>query len=186
MGGFGGAGSADRHIGQVTLSHPAENVAEVHLDAALVEPSGRVRCHNLVRATVTSCLGRDVEDSAYEDNPVLVHKRGFSTNETSGLLDPVPESLDVEGRLPNGTTVVRSYMRGYFVFGDGGPFAKPGDSGSVVVDDDDCVVGMIVALRTADPNGVKESDPAFVVPISDLVEHLGVELIGPARACTVV
>jgi S1-C subfamily serine protease len=135
---------------------------------------------------VTSCIRRDVEETLNEDNPVLVHKRGFGTGETNGLLIPVAESLDVEGRLPDGSPVLRTYLRGFFVYGDGRPFAKPGDSGAIVVDDDDCVVGMIVALRAADSAHATGSDPAFVVPIGDLVEYLGVDLLGPARRCTIV
>lgn len=184
--GPGGASSADQEIGRVRLSHPAEDVTEVDLDVALIDPAAHVECRNVVRETVTSCLARDVEETVDEDNPVLVHKRGFKTGDTTGLLVPVAESLDVEGRLPDGRSIVRSYLRGYFVFGDDGPFAKPGDSGSIVVDEDDCVVGMIVALRAADTTNVKASDPAFVVPVADIIKKVGVELSGPARVCTVV
>jgi hypothetical protein len=187
LAGFGGAGSADREVGSVVYSHPAEgDTLEIHLDAALIEPESHVNCDNTVRDTVTSCLSRDVEETADEDDPVVVHKRGSSTGETTGLLAPVPESLEVEGRLPDGSVIVRNYLRGFFVYGESGPFAKPGDSGSLVVDDDDCVVGMIVALRTADPNNVEPGDPAFVVPVGDLVTLLDIELVGPARVCTIV
>ena len=181
-----GASPADRHIGRVVLRHPDTDVEEILLDAALVEPLPHVTCKNIVRGDATSCIGRDVEESIDEDNPVIVHKHGWKTGTTTGLLNPVPETLDVEGRRPDGATTMYTYLRGYFVLGDGGPFARPGDSGSIVIDDDNCVVGMIVALRTSDPNNITEADPAFVVPIVDLIEHLGVELIGPPHACTLI
>jgi hypothetical protein len=67
--------------------------------------------------------------------------------------------------------------------GDGSPFARQGDSGAVVVDEDDCVVGMVVALKTATRLEPKPDDPAFVVPIVDVLNGLGVRLAGPDRAC---
>ncbi len=184
---FGASSSADRVIGEVVLSHPDRyDVTEVGLDAALVEPADWVACSNIPRETITSCIARDVEASAEADNPVIVHKRGFKTDQTTGMLVPAPESLEVEGKLPDGTIVLRNYLRGYFVFGDEVPFAKDGDSGSIVVDDDDCVVGMVVAVRPARRGQITAADPAFVVPIHDIIERLDLELLGPSRSCTVV
>lgn len=185
--GFGGASSQDRYIGDVVVSDPADaETTDVQLDAALVDPADNVFCRNVVRHNATSCIARDVEETADEDNPVIVHKRGWATGSTSGLLVPVPEALEVEGRMPDGSTVVREYLRGYFVYGDDCPFAKPGDSGSIVVDDDECVVGMVVALRANKPDNVQAEDPAFVVPILDIIDGLGIVLAGPSRQCTLV
>jgi hypothetical protein len=184
--GVGGASSLDRMIGRVTLSHPADPaVREVELDAALVTLESTVTCENIVRDIATSRIARNVEETAVDDNPVLVHKRGFASGETTGLLDPVPQSLDVAGKRPDGTTVVRSYLRGYFVEGDNGPFARPGDSGSIVIDDDDCVVGMIVALRAQNPSVIQPDDLAFVVSIVDIAATIGIELVGPSRLCVI-
>lgn len=48
------------------------------------------------------------------------------------------------------------------------------------------MVGLLVALRASSSNDVQPDDPAFVVPIVDLLGEIGVELVGPSRACTVV
>ena len=66
------------------------------------------------------------------------------------------------------------------------PFAERGDSGAIVVDEDECIIGMVVALRPADPRHIRHDDPAFVVPITGLVENLQVSLTGPNRVCTLV
>jgi hypothetical protein len=181
------AAGGDPTIGNVVLSHPSEPCDEIMFDAALVAPSPGVTLTSTVRNRVVSCLARDVEETAMEDNPVIVYKRGINQPSlTMGLLDPVPTSLEVKSCLPDGSEVSRFYPRGYFVVGDDRPFARPGDSGSIVVDEDSCVVGLLVALRATSPNDVQADDPGFVVPIVDLLDEIGVELIGPSRACTVV
>ena len=187
VGGFGGASSLDRTIGEVVASHPNDPAAqEVALDAALVRPYDRVQLASVVRDVPTSCIARDVEETSSDDNPVVVHKRGFATGLTSGLLEPFPVSLEVAGRGENGEEVVRDYTRGFFVEGDPGPFAKPGDSGAIVIDDDGCVVGMVVAVASKNPQDVQPSDAAFVVPVTDLLANLSLDLAGPSRPCTVV
>lgn len=155
-------------------------------DAALVAPGPGVTLTSTVRDRAVSCVARDVEETAVADNPVIVYKRGINQPSlTMGLLDPVPTSLEVTSYLPDGSEVSRFYPRGCFVVGDDCPFARPGDSGSIVVDEDSCVVGLLVALRT-NSFDVRTEDPAFVVPIIDLLDEIGIELIGPNRACTVV
>jgi len=54
------------------------------------------------------------------------------------------------------------------------------------VDDGDCVVGLLVPVRAADPHNVTAEDPAFVVPIVDILDRLGLTLPGPRRSCTAV
>lgn len=58
------------------------------------------------------------------------------------------DSLKVELPQAGGQPIIRDYLRGWFVEGHAGPFARAGDSGSIVVDEDECVVAMVVALRT--------------------------------------
>lgn len=81
---------------------------------------------------------------------------------------------------------MRRYPRVFFVYGDGEPFAKPGDSGAIVTDADDCVLGMLVGLRWAHGTTLDENTPGIVVPITDILDTLGLELLGPQRACTLV
>ncbi len=90
----------------------------------------------------------------------------------------------IDQRRSRRPSLVRDYLRGWFVYGDGVPFGQPGDSGSIVVDEDDCVVAMLVALRTEPHRPPRPEDPAFVVPILDVLDGLGVALAGPDRPCT--
>lgn len=179
-------GPTDKPIGAVKLSHPDAETDEVLLNAALVATNENIDCRNVVHEATASKNARDIAITCSADDPIIVYKRGWQTEKTEGLLRPVPESLDVDERLSDGTTVTRSYMHGYFVHGVDGPFAEPGDSGAVVVDEDDCVLGMIVALRTKNPASPSAEDQAFVVPINNLLDHLQIQLTGPDRPCTLV
>jgi hypothetical protein len=183
----GPPGAGDRTMGDVVVSHPPEPTKLVMLDAALVAPLAHVTLGGPVRAGTLSSVPRNVELTADEDNPVLVYKRGINSPAvTQGLLNPVAESLRVRSVQADGTVLTRTYARGFFVVGGDEPFARPGDSGSIVVDDDDCIVGLLVALRAPDPHNPRPEDPAFVVPIVDILSEMGLELPGPNRACTVV
>jgi len=180
--GVAGGSSGDPRIGEVIESAPAEPSEEVELDACLVRVEDHVTLGNVVRETITSGRARDLEGL---DELVTVFKRGINTPHlTQGLLDPTPESLKVELPQSNRQPIVRDYLRGWFVYGDEHPFARPGDSGSIVVDEDDCVVAMVVALRTERHRAPRPEDPAFVVPIRDILDGLRVELVGPDRLCT--
>jgi hypothetical protein len=179
-------GPTDRPIGTVKLSHPEHETNEVILDAALVATSDRVTCTSVVHQSKASRIARDIADTCTAGEPLIVHKRGWKTDRTEGLLNPAIESLDVDEQLADGTIITRSYLRGYFVVGVDRPFAAPGDSGAIVVDEDDCVLGMIVALRTKNPNTPSAEDQAFVVPIGNLITTLNIELLGPDRQCTLV
>jgi hypothetical protein len=178
------AGAGDPHIGRVLESHPPEPCVEVDLDASLVEVEDHVTLGRHVRETILSGVPRELVD---EDEPIIAFKRGINPpGLTEGLLDPTPESLRVVLPQPGGPGIRRNYLRGYFVYGTDHthPFARGGDSGSIVIDEDDCVVGMVVAMRTNTPLEPRSSDPAFVVPITDVLRGLGVRLAGPRRACT--
>lgn len=178
-------GSGDPNVGQVIVSHPPEPCEDVELDVALIAPAGEVTLRDVVRAECLSGIPRDVEATAEDDNAVLVYKRGSQGPLTEGLLEPFATSVVLESPQPDGSRIARSYARVFLVHGVGQPFARPGDSGSVVIDDDDCVVGILVGLR---PNNgrIDEDAPAIVVPIIDILETLGLELLGPARPCTLV
>lgn len=173
-------GSGDPTIGHVCASHPPAPCDEVFLDAALVAPVASVTLNDVVRADRLSGIPRDVE--AAEDL-LVVHKRGIQGRATEGLLEPFAASVVLESPQPDGTRIARSYPRVFLVHGVGSAFARPGDSGAVVVDDDDCVVGMLVGLR-AEAGTTEHDSPGIVVSILDILHTLGLELTGPQRPCT--
>ncbi len=180
-------GSGDPIVGHVHSSHPHEPREEVELDASLIAAVDGVTLKDIVREQGLSGIPRDVEATAVDDNPVIVHKRGITEPRlTSGLLEPFAVSALLESQLADGTSTLRRYLRVFRVYGDQGHFARPGDSGAVVIDDDDCVVGMLVGLACADRNAIDKNTPGIVVPIIDILETLGLELLGPKRPCTVV
>jgi len=180
-------GSGDPIVGHVHSSHPPEPRQEVELDASLIATVDGVTLKDIVREHGPSGIAHDVEATAVNDNPVIVHKRGITEPKlTSGLLEPFAISALLESQLPDGASTFRRYLRVFRVYGDQGPFAKPGDSGAVVIDDDDCVVGMLVGLACTDRNAIDENTPGIVVPIIDILDTLGLELPGPHRPCTLV
>lgn len=77
-----------------------------------------------------------VED---ESQSIAVRKHGAQTRMTSGLLMPTRADHFMED-------VRAHYSSGWWVYGDDGAFAARGDSGSIVVDGDRQVVGMVVAV----------------------------------------
>jgi hypothetical protein len=173
-----GMSAADPRIGDVIESHPPEPCEEVELDACLVRVDEHVTLGGGVRARQASGQARDLDG---HEELVPVFKRGINDpRPTEGQLDPTPESLRV-GLLgaSAGQASVRDYLRGWFVYGVERPFARSGDSGSIVVDEDDRVVAMVVALRTNNPHDPKIDDPAFVIPIMDILDGLKVRLAAP-------
>lgn len=180
--GVGAASSGDPVIGEVIESHPPEPCTTVELDACLVRVRDHVSLGHVVRETITSGRARDLRGL---DDLVPVFKRGINTPSlTAGLLDPTPVIGRTKLLQPHGPPIVREYPNGWYVEGDGVPFAKLGDSGSIVVDEDDCVVAMIVAIRSATPHAPGVEDPAFVIPIFNILDGLNVRLAGPDRPCT--
>lgn len=180
-------GSGDPIVGHVHSSHPAEPCQEVELDVSLITAVNGATLNDIVREQNLSGIARDVEATALDDNPVIVHKRGITEPKfTTGLLEPFAVSVLLESQLPSGTSTWRRYLRVFRVYGDQGQFAKPGDSGAVVIDDDDCVVGMLVGLACTNMSAIDENTPGIVVPITDILDTLNLELPGPQRPCTVV
>ncbi len=182
--GVASTSSGDPLIGEVIESHPPAPREEVELDACIVRVGEHVSLGSVVREQAMSGRARDL--MGVEDL-VTVYKRGIrDPGLTRGLLDPTPVSLKVDLPQPSGPPIVRDYMRGWFVYGDEHPFARQGDSGSIVTDEDDCVVALVVALRTDTRRDLRVEDPAFVVPILDVLAGLNVRLAGPDRNCVLV
>jgi hypothetical protein len=178
--GVGAAGSGDPVIGRVVRSSPEAPTETVQLDASLVLTSENVTLGAVVRSTVCSGRPRHLDDAT---NFIPVFKRGMRSGLASGLLDPTPVTALINLAGAAGQSV--RYEEGWWVEGDDGAFARPGDSGAIVVDEDDCVIGMVVAVDSENPADVQPSDRAFVISIADLIDGLEIALVGPDRPCTV-
>jgi Trypsin len=173
-------GSGDPRLGIVTDSHPEEPCEEIEIDASLFRLDNEVETGNVLRETPMS--GRPVDLDQIQDE-IPVYKRGMTTPHlTSGLLDPDVRSLKV---LAPRAGCDREYVRGFYVYGadPNAPFAKPGDSGAIVVNDEDRIVGMVVAVKLTNPRSrtPEPDDPAFVVAMTDILAALDFRLPGPDR-----
>jgi hypothetical protein len=174
-------GSGDPRIGVVRESHPDQPRETIEIDASLIALDDNVDGGHVIRDNPTSGRPLDLEALPPRE-PLIVYKRGMRTPHlTSGLLNPEPTSLVAPAE--DGTW--REYVEGYFIEGTdpGEPFAKPGDSGSIVVDDDDCVVGMIVGLRSDTPQNPRPEDPAFMIAMTEILAALDFRLRGEDRPC---
>jgi len=175
-------GSGDPRLGFVRTSHPPEPCEDIEIDASLIELEKDTEAGHVLRENQTSARPLDLDEISEE---IVVHKRGMTNPHlTSGVLDPDVRSLVIPVEA---TGHHREYVRGYYVYGtDEAPFAKPGDSGAIVVDDDDCIVGMIVAVKLSSSASWTPGpdDPAFVVSMTDILGALDFQLPGADRACT--
>ena len=178
--GAGAAGSGDPVIGHVLKSSPGEPTEDVLLDASLVLAAGNVGLSAVVRETICSKRPRDLYETM---DFIPVFKRGTRSGLTSGLLDPTPVTARVDLARADGRTF--RYEEGWWVEGDAKPFAQAGDSGAIVIDEDDCVIGMVVAVDSENMADPQATDRAFVIPIAGLIEGLEIALVGPDRPCTI-
>lgn len=172
--------AADALVGMVVRSEPPAFTDQIGVDAALVRPKRGVTLGSVVRSEEPSAVLRDITAEPL-GGEVLVHKRGWN-GFTTGLLERQPTILEVDLKRPDGSVEVATYYDGYFIHSDGRePFARPGDSGAIVIDDDDCVIGMVVAVQG---KGQSADDKAFCVPIVSILEALRIDLVGPNRHCS--
>ena len=106
-----------------------------------MRPNHNVHLNDVVHTEHPSGIVRDITIEPMQDQ-IIVHKRGIN-GFTSGLLERQPAIVvDAELRRPGDELVHVTYYDGYFIHStDDQPFARDGDSGSIVVDNDDCVVG---------------------------------------------
>ncbi len=97
-----------------------------------------------------------------------VHKRGRTTNLTHGTVGSVDVTVSIPYGDGLGTRTLRHQIR--VDRPAGGPrFSDRGDSGSVVVDDDERVVGLLFA-------GATDGSVTFANPIAAVLNELGVNL----------
>ena len=158
----------------------------MELDASLIATVDGVTLNDIVREERLSGIARNVEETAVDDNPVIVYKRGITEPKlTSGLLEPIATLVQTRV-LTRRTGHNRAQLSAvFFVYGDGEPFAKPGDSGAVVTDADDCVVGMLVGLRWTHGTTLDENTPGSLSRSSTSWRPLALNCSGrsvPARS----
>jgi hypothetical protein len=146
---------------------------ECPVEAALIRPRNDVRSSRLIAGIRTS--GSILNLDQYDLNTATVlYKCGSSTGVTMGCI--ISTDADFEADSPVGTIYYRS---GFLVdsLGDN-LFARAGDSGAVVVDGDGRVAGLLVGLLK--PTADDPSPSAFCLRISDVLDTIGADLIGPA------
>ena len=171
-GGAAVGGSTDERLGTLEITVPTGPEPTLQIDAALVRPAQRARLSRDINAGPTVGIPRDLlREELYE--PVPVFKRGARTGLTSGWAHPGTSTR----KLVDQTHGECIYQDGFLIESSSSkPFALPGDSGSIVVDAEDRVIGMIVGV-VGDPQA--ESARAFCTPIPPILETLGINLIGP-------
>ncbi len=99
---------------------------------------------------------------------LAVRKRGRTTNLTSGTVGSVDVTVSIDYGDGVGTRTLRHQIRVDRPVG-GPRFSDRGDSGSVVVDDDERVVGLLFA-------GATDGSVTFANPIAAVLDELAVDL----------
>lgn len=170
--GSGVGGSLDEALGRLVRSVPPEPSNDLTIDAALVRPDPGISLTRVIDQQPTSGVARDLVINPSTE-PLSVYKRGARTGFQSGWLHPDPAAHVLEDRTQgeclyrDGFYIERSYDE---------PFALAGDSGAIVIDDNDQVVGMLVGVTN---DGQGPTDRAFCIPIGPILDALAVDLIGP-------
>lgn len=165
-------GSNDELLGQLLRSAPAGPCQELDVDAAIVRPAPGVQLRREIAGGPTIGSPRDLLTENLKE-PIPVHKRGARTGFTSGWLHSATTTVTLDDAT-QGTCL---YLDAFLIEpSSSDAFALPGDSGSIVVDDADRVVGMMVGVL----GKTKENEqPGICFPIVPTLDALGVDLIGP-------
>jgi hypothetical protein len=166
-------GSTDELLGQLIRSVPTAPCQELDVDAAIVRPAGGVQLRREISGGPTMGSARDLLTETLKE-PIPVHKRGARTGFTSGWLHTATTTVT----LDDATQGACLYLDAFLIEpSSSDAFALPGDSGSIVVDDHDRVVGMVVGVLG---KMQKENErPAICFPIMPTLDALDVDLIGP-------
>ena len=136
------------------------------MDAAVVKPYAEIECCNTMGCGVPNGV-RDLLLRSEHGRAIPVTKLGARAQETSGDLLSIQSDQymeDIESR----------YSTGWWTSGSNGTcFAATGDSGSVVVDDQRKVIGMVVAVNQPEAGG---DGDCFVHAIKPILSALRVRL----------
>jgi hypothetical protein len=151
---------AGHPLGEVRRSVMSGQVGNsISLDGAVIKPDRRVT----VVASASPRAIRDLTDEDLDDF-LAVSKVGAASGATYGLLDPIAASVRTREGI--------QYDGGWWITGDSEPFAKKGDSGAVVLDQDGLAVAILVAIQQQDdPSG-----DSFCLPLAPILNALAVTL----------
>jgi hypothetical protein len=170
--GSGVGGSLDEHLGSIVRSVPPVPANDLAVDAAVIRPRRGITFTRVVDREATSGKVWDLLTTPSAE-PISVHKRGARTGFQSGWLYPEP----ADHLLVDQTQGECWYRDGFYIERSSEePFALAGDSGAVVIDDNDLVLGMVVGVEN---DGRQPEDRAFCTPIMPILDALNVDLIGP-------
>ncbi|MEQ8584606.1 MAG: hypothetical protein RLO01_05715 [Thalassobaculaceae bacterium] len=129
------------------------------IDAAIAEPDDLNDTTPEIRH-----IGRVNGHRGFDLNPIVVQKTGPETDHTTGTaLYEANFMCDYPG---HGSALFHDQIG---IFGDTEPFARQGDSGSLVVDLDNRAVGMIAFVA-------EDTDFSLANPIEPILARFGVEL----------
>jgi hypothetical protein len=158
--------AAQAHIGHTIKTVPEGAEAACAVDAAVFRPGEHVRCN---RDSGRGAFIHEWRELSDEDIGAVVYKRGCSTGLTQGVFYEI--AADVELRIRRSPRFDVLYERVLAILPEPDlPFASPGDSGAIVVDDRRRAVGLIVGME--DP--AKVAEPlTFCVPMEAVVRELG-------------
>lgn len=146
---------------------PLHLISYVAVDAAVIKPPAGLRyANNLAGARIGGI--RDLWTEP-DETEVEVRKIGAQSGETRGRLMPVAADHRMKG-------IPARYSLGWWVDGEARAFAEGGDSGSIVVDDQGCAVGMCVAVEH---DGTANGGPpaTFVHGIKQIFHALDIALL---------
>ena len=153
----GGSCPADRY-GALTRAVLSENV-----DGAVVT----IDTGNASECSIEE-IGR-VAGQAVATVGMAVRKRGRTTELTHGSVDSVDVSVSLDYGDGLGTRTLRRQIRVVPDTAQNARFSNKGDSGSVVVDDGNRVIGLLFA-------GTTSGSATFLNPIQAALDELGVDL----------
>jgi hypothetical protein len=141
---------------------------DIGVDAAVVKPRPNIECANNVGGACPTDA-RDLWIQNGRDEVVGVRKFGAETHETRGEL----LAIEAHHQVLVGQDREAHYSSGWWACSqDGTGFADRGDSGSIVVDDAQQVVGMLVAIQHPDSNDAE----GYVHGISQIFKALRIRL----------
>lgn len=153
-------------VGRTIRSVPLAEADECRVDAAVIRPRASVT-HDL--RTDQGALRRQVRPLGDDAFALHVSKVGGASGLTSGEVLSVEESVLL--RIRDAPERSIRYESVFGVVGVDGPFAARGDSGSVVFDDGNAIVGLVVGLDHSE-----EGDVTYCVRIEEVLVALGVAL----------
>lgn len=137
-----------------------------NIDAAIINLKGGIKFKNEI-ADVGAVEGERIYLSSDELLNLPVKKRGIRTLLTTGVIEVVDLNITVAGKSYTNQLQIRET--------DSGNFANRGDSGSVLLDKENRVVGLIFAISYM--QGATTNFKGICNPIRSVLEEMGVELI---------